>query len=59
VSDNPDGAAGYMNLAVQLERMKRTEEALDAYQQFLSLAGEDEFSRERRQAAAAIKRLQD
>jgi tetratricopeptide (TPR) repeat protein len=51
-------APGYLNLAVHLERMKRFPEALEAYQKFIDLSSEDEFARQRKSAAAAIKRLQ-
>ena len=54
----PGMAPGYLNLAVHLERMKRFPEALEAYQKFIDLSSEDEFARQRKSAAAAIKRLQ-
>jgi pentatricopeptide repeat protein len=55
---DPDQPRGYLNLAVHLERMRRIEEALETYRKFMSLAGEQEFARERRIAAEAIDRLQ-
>jgi len=58
VQEDPEGAKGYMDLAIQLERMKRNEEALEAYREFMGLTGDEEFPRERRQAAAAVERLQ-
>jgi choline-sulfatase len=57
VDIDPDGAPGYLNLAIQLERMGRKEEALKSYTSFLRLSTEEEFSRERLSAAAAIERL--
>jgi len=54
----PEMAPGYLNLAVHLERMKQLSEALEAYRKFMDLSSEAEFARERRRAAAAIKKLQ-
>jgi len=58
VKTAPEMAPGYLNLAVHLERMKRSSEALEAYQKFMDLSSEGEFARQREIAAAAIKRLQ-
>jgi len=38
--------------------MKRSSEALEAYQKFMDLSSGEEFARQREIAAAAIKRLQ-
>jgi len=54
----PEMAAGYLNLAIHLERMKHFSEALETYQKYMNLSSEGEFARERRYAAAAIKRLE-
>ena len=54
----PEMAPGYLNLAVHLERMKRSSEALEAYQKFMDLSSEEEFARQRVMATAAITRLQ-
>jgi arylsulfatase A-like enzyme/Tfp pilus assembly protein PilF len=54
----PEMAPGYLNLAVHLERLKRYPEALEAYRKFMDLSSEDEFARQRKSAAAAIKKLQ-
>jgi Flp pilus assembly protein TadD len=57
VEIDPDGARGYYNLAVQLDRMRRPAEAAAAYEDFLSRAMGDELSAERVQATTAIERL--
>ena len=54
----PEMAPGYLNLAVHLERMKRFPESIEAYEQFLDLSSEEEFTRQREIATAAIKRLE-
>ena len=57
VEIDPDGARGYFNLAVQLERMRRPTEAAAAYEDFLIRAEGAEFSTERARAVAAIEQL--
>ena len=54
---DPEGARGYFNLAVLLERMKRNDEALRTFQKFMSLSLEGGYTRERKHAAEAIGRL--
>jgi arylsulfatase A-like enzyme/Tfp pilus assembly protein PilF len=54
----PGMSPGYLNLAVHLERMHRFPEAVKAYKIFITLSSEDEFARERKRAADAVKRLE-
>lgn len=53
-----ENTPGYFNLAVQLDRMGRSKEALDAYQKFLQRPVAKVFEQERLIAMEAIKRLQ-
>ena len=58
VDVSPESPLPYMNLAVQLERMERVDEARSAYRTFLDLSeGREELNRERSLAEAALDRL--
>ena len=54
---DPGNVASYFNLAVQLERMNRTQEAVATYEKFLALSNDKEFAEQRKKAAEAIIRL--
>jgi tetratricopeptide (TPR) repeat protein len=55
----PESPLPYMNLAVQLERMERIDEARSVYRTFLDLSeGREELNRERSLAEDALNRLE-
>ena len=57
VALDPLNPGAYYNLGVQLGRMNREQEALQALQKFLKLANGPEFAQQRQKAAALIRQL--
>lgn len=54
----PQNPPGYFNLAVELDRIGRSKEALEAYKTFLTLSAGKEFVELRKKAAEAVNRLE-
>lgn len=54
----PENPPGYFNLAVELDRIGRAKEALEAYRKFLTLSEGKNFVDMRKRAADAVTRLE-
>ncbi|PWT87492.1 MAG: hypothetical protein C5B54_12265 [Acidobacteria bacterium] len=54
----PQNPIGYFNIAVEYERIGRSDEALNAYKKFLSLNTDQDSAESRKRAADAIRRLE-